>query len=58
MTDLPTSLSIALWLTASIWVVGIFAYIFDAPREIVWGTLGFGVVTGIGEWLAFRRNKR
>ncbi len=48
---LPASLSIALWLTGSIWVVAIIAHVFDVPAEIVTMTLLFGAVTGLVEWL-------
>src|SRR4029078_12177394 len=51
MTGLPSSLSIALWFTGSIWVVGILAYAFDAPVEIVLATFAIGLVGGIAEWL-------
>ena len=57
MTGLPTSLSIALWLTGSMWVVGMLAYTFDAPVEIVFATFIIGLVGGVAEWLARRWNK-
>jgi len=43
MTRLPSSLSIALWFTGSIWVVGMLAYAFDAPIEIVLATFAIGL---------------
>ena len=49
MTGLPSSLSIALWFTGSIWVVGILAYAFDAPVEVVPATVVIGLVGGIAE---------
>lgn len=58
MTNLPASLSIALWLVSSLWLVAIIAYVLDAPSELVWGAFIFGLVTGLIEWLAFRGNKR
>jgi len=54
---LPTSLSIALWLVGSIWLVALLAHVFDAPHEIVFATLIFGVFSGVVEWLALRRRK-
>ncbi|RTL54547.1 MAG: hypothetical protein EKK40_01750 [Bradyrhizobiaceae bacterium] len=55
-SPLPASLSIALWLTGAIWLVAIAAHVFDAPREIVYLTLLFGVFTGLAEWLTSKRN--
>lgn len=51
---LPASLSIAIWLTGSIWAVAILAHVFDAPREITYAALAFGVLAGIVEWLALK----
>jgi hypothetical protein len=56
MTGLPTSLFIALWLTGSMWVVGMIAYAFDAPAEIVLVTFILGLAGGFAEWLAHRKN--
>jgi hypothetical protein len=57
MARLPTSLSIALWLVGSTWLVALLAHVFDAPREIVFVTLIFGFIYGVAEWLALRRRK-
>ena len=57
MSGLPSSLSIALWFVAAIWVVAIAAHIGDAPREIVYASFSFGVVAGIVEWLVHKRSK-
>lgn len=54
----PASLSIALWLTASLWLVAILAHLFDAPSEIVELTFLFGAITGVAEWLAAKRSNR
>ncbi|HEY0234997.1 MAG TPA: hypothetical protein VGC86_08090 [Afipia sp.] len=54
---LPASISIALWLTGSIWLVAIVAHLFDAPAEIVTVTLLFGAITGLIEWLASRGHR-
>jgi hypothetical protein len=58
MTGLPLSLSIALWFTGSIWVVGIFAYALDVPFEMVLGTAVVGLAGGIAEWIIRMRSKR
>jgi hypothetical protein len=52
---LPASLSIALWLTGSIWLVAIIGHLLDAPHEIVAVTLLVGVLTGVAEWLLVKR---
>jgi hypothetical protein len=56
-SPLPTSLSIALWLVGSIWLVGLLAHLFDAPREIVFAALIVGLFSGVAEWFALRRRK-
>jgi hypothetical protein len=56
-SKLPPSLSIALWLVGSIWLVALLAHVFDAPREIVFAALIFGLFSGVAEWLALRRRK-
>jgi CrcB protein len=33
------------------------AHVFDAPREIVFAALIFGLFSGVAEWLALRRRK-
>ena len=58
MTGLPTSLAIAVWLTGSIWLVAIVGRILGAPAEIVYITLGAGIVAGVVEWLAIERPRR
>ncbi|HEY7844140.1 MAG TPA: hypothetical protein VID30_10720 [Bradyrhizobium sp.] len=58
MAGLPTSLSIAVWLTGSIWLVAIVGYLFGAPAEIIYITLGAGIVAGVLEWLAIKRRSR
>jgi hypothetical protein len=58
MTGLPASLSIAFWLVGSIWLVAIVAHILDAPHQIVYAALAFGVIAGVIEWLAVRGSKR
>jgi hypothetical protein len=46
MAQIPTSLSIAIWLTGSIWIVGFIAYLGDAPGELVIATLLAGLAAG------------
>jgi hypothetical protein len=55
MSSLPTSLSIGLWLVGSIWIVGLIAYLSDAPGHIVWASLLIGVFAGVVEWATRRR---
>jgi hypothetical protein len=57
MTAIPTSLSIALWLVGSMWLIAILAHAFDAPQEIVYVTFVIGLLAGVAEWIAFRRTK-
>ncbi|MHC2431230.1 hypothetical protein ACVII1_005131 [Bradyrhizobium elkanii] len=52
MTGLPGSLSIALSLVGSIWLVGVVALLIDAPGEPVAATFVFGVLAGFVEWRA------
>ena len=46
MQRLPNSLSIALWLVGSLWIIGLIAYLGDAPGELVIATLVAGLVAG------------
>ncbi|WP_338695498.1 MULTISPECIES: hypothetical protein [unclassified Bradyrhizobium] len=50
MTGLPGSLSIALSLVGSIWLVGVVALWVGAPGEPVAATFVVGLVAGIVEW--------
>ena len=50
MTGLPGSLSIALSLVGSIWLVGVVALLVDAPGELVAATFVVGMLVGIAEW--------
>ncbi|MES5487773.1 hypothetical protein QMZ05_33920 [Bradyrhizobium sp. INPA03-11B] len=54
MTGLPGSISIALSLVGSIWLVGVVALLVDAPGELVAATFVVGLVTGVVEWRAGR----
>jgi hypothetical protein len=57
-SGLPASLSIALWLVGSLWVVAIAAHLFGAPREIVHAAFAFGLAAGLLEWWALRRGAK
>jgi hypothetical protein len=46
MERLPDSLSIARWLVGSLWIIGLIAYLGDAPGELVIATLLAGLVAG------------
>ncbi|WP_166293485.1 hypothetical protein [Bradyrhizobium sp. 2S1] len=50
MTGLPGSLSIALSLVGSIWLVGVVALWVGAPGKLVAATFVVGLVAGIVEW--------
>jgi hypothetical protein len=52
MGKFPGSLSIALWLTGSTWVVAILAYFLHASDNIVGAVFAFGLVAGLLEWIA------
>ncbi|MBR0691807.1 hypothetical protein [Bradyrhizobium lablabi] len=52
MTGLPRSLSIALSLVGSIWLVGVAAVLVGAPGELVIATFVVGLLAGIAEWRA------
>jgi hypothetical protein len=58
MATLPNSLSIALWLVGSLWIVGLIAYLGDAPGELVIATLVAGLVAGGLELRAANRKAR
>jgi hypothetical protein len=49
---LPASLSIALALVGAIWLVGLVAYLVDAPGELVAAAFVVGLLTGVVEWRA------
>ncbi|MBS0549428.1 MAG: hypothetical protein JSR24_16860 [Proteobacteria bacterium] len=57
MAKLPDSLSIALWIVGSTWLVALLALAFDVSTEIVEMTLIVGLGAGLSEWLLRRRDK-
>jgi hypothetical protein len=58
MTGLSTSLSIAVWLIGSIWLVAVVGHVLGAPAEIIYIAFGVGIVAGIAEWIAIERLSR
>ena len=54
---IPDSLAIALWLTGSLWVMAVLAYLFEAPPDLIVALAAFGILSGIAEWLV-RRNQK
>lgn len=57
MAKLPDSLSIALWIVGSTWLVALSALAFDVSGEIVWMALVVGLGAGLSEWLLRRRDR-
>ncbi|MBS0540383.1 MAG: hypothetical protein JSR47_16570 [Proteobacteria bacterium] len=57
MAKLPDSLSIALWIVGSTWLVALLALAFDVSTEIVEMALIVGFGAGLSEWLLRRRDK-
>jgi len=55
MTNLPASLSIALWIIVAVWLLAGLALAFDLPGEFVWAPFIIGLFTGVVEWLAGKR---
>jgi hypothetical protein len=58
MAELPTSLSVALWLVGSIWLVAIIGHLLGASRDIVYAAFVIGIFAGVAEWIAFERHRR
>ena len=52
--QLPSLLTIALWLTGALWVVGLVAYRFDEPPEFVASIFIMGSVAAVIEWLTIK----
>lgn len=51
VTRLPTALAIALWLTGSMWLVGIGFYYFELPPPMLGGVFIMGMVAALMEYL-------
>jgi hypothetical protein len=58
MERIPGSLSIAIWLVGSLWIVGFIAYLGDAPGELVIATFIAGLITACLELRAANRKAR
>jgi hypothetical protein len=52
--QLPLLLTIALWLTCAMWLVGLLAYRFGLPSEFVVSIFIIGSVSAIIEWLTIK----
>jgi hypothetical protein len=57
MTGLPVSLIIGIWLVAAMWIVGLTAYCFNFPSELVWFMLFMGTGVALIEWRARTQKK-
>ncbi len=57
MAGLPTSLSIAIWFVAALWVVGAVAYWLDYGPEIIGLTARVGTLAALIEWRSSRHNE-
>lgn len=57
MAKLPDSLAIALWVVGSCWSLAIVAYAFGGPMELILPLVALGVLTGMAEWLARKKQK-
>lgn len=56
MHNLPSSLAIALRLTAVLWIFGILALLMQADGRLVIATFIVGLVTAVAEWVAARKD--
>jgi hypothetical protein len=54
LMHLPPSLAIALWLTGAMWFVGLLAYRFEQPPELVGGIFIMGIIAAVMEWLIIK----
>jgi hypothetical protein len=57
MGELPESLSIALWITGSCWVLAIIAYAFGASAEWLLPLFILGLATGVAECILRRAGR-
>ena len=57
MARLPDSLAITLWTVGACWLLALLALLFGFDAEVIWAALLFGVVAGLFEGLARRRNR-
>ena len=54
MAGLSTSLMIAIWAVAALWLVGAAAYYFGYQNELVWFVALLGAGIALTEWQAIR----
>ena len=57
MARLPDSLAIGLWIVGSCWLLALLALLVGLDAEVIRAALLFGVVAGLVEGLARRRNR-
>jgi hypothetical protein len=57
MERVPDSLAIAFWIVGSCWALAIIIYLCGASTEWIFPLFGFGVFTGLAEWVLRRRGK-
>jgi hypothetical protein len=57
MAGLPTSLSIAIWFVAALWVVGAVAYWLDYDAELVGLTALISTVAAVAEWKSSKHDE-
>ncbi|HTV28190.1 MAG TPA: hypothetical protein VMF32_10460 [Xanthobacteraceae bacterium] len=50
MKTIPTSLTIAFWVTGSSWVLALFVYLLGGPPELILPIIVLGTFTGVIEW--------
>lgn len=58
MTNIPTSLRIAIGFIVALWIVGLTALAVGAPGEIVVATAALGTVGAMVEWSSHRPDRR
>lgn len=58
MTNIPTSLRIAIGFIAALWIVGLTALAVGAPGEIVLATAALGTVGALVEWSSHRPDRQ
>jgi hypothetical protein len=54
MVGLPIPLTIAIWLVAAMWIVGLTARYFGFSSDLVWFVLFLGTGLALAEWHAIR----
>jgi hypothetical protein len=54
MTNIPTSLRIAIGFIVALWIVGLTALAVGAPEEIIVATAALGTVGALVEWSSHR----